>query len=746
MPQRVKQANRQPQQAVAPAPPSLPPPVSPRFRLACAAGVAVVILAVYQATLLRTVVDIDSGELVAAVHVQGIPHPTGYPLWLLLGRLFDVLPLGHTSAYRVGVMNSVSVAAAGAIITLVALDLTGMALPAMFAGLAFGFWSPPWGDSVRAMVHAMSGVFVALAILALRRWHRERTAKALLLFALAMGVAGMHHRTAVLAVGPAFLAALYLTPPKARWEPTVVLAWLGVSGLLAAAASATGLLVMAALFAVMAAAALVRWRRLRAYLGVAALVVAPFSLYLYLWVRATQHPPVYWTDVTTFPRLMHHIFAQQYTQFAFQQSSEQAVQQTMRMVPQLLAGPGGLSVLMALVGLPLIAWGGWVWWKRERWVAGPLAVGTALLLLWVTHWGEASDLKHFLSPIGPALAVAGALGAAELSKRRELREYAWVVPALAGVLICGPLLNANWPQYDFSNRWGNRDRWAAALQQMEPNAVFVSDFDQPSFVTIYLQNVEKLRPDVLLLRATRLNDRGYLDMIPDPEVRAAAKEIGFPARTRSQVEFNEAAAGFAYQLARKLEGRRPVYAVHGPLTMQLPGPPYFESLSMDLVRVTMARPDLGRRGQGAALASFPNGADLVGLGLDRAEAGTGELVHFIARWRLRAPLPQSQFALALLPQGASPERAVEVPDEQARLVQFFPFLYGQWGLPPSPAEAVYEQRGTLIVPSNAPPGKYQVVTAVGLPMQEDLRPYVGWTAVPGATVEVRARPLPANGP
>jgi hypothetical protein len=93
MAQRVKQAKQQPQQAVAPPPPS-PPSVSPRLRLLCAAGVAVLILAVYQATLLRTVVDTDSGELVAAVHVQGIPHPTGYPLWRC-GAALRCVALGH---------------------------------------------------------------------------------------------------------------------------------------------------------------------------------------------------------------------------------------------------------------------------------------------------------------------------------------------------------------------------------------------------------------------------------------------------------------------------------------------------------------------------------------------------------------------------------------------------------------------------------------------------------------------------
>ena len=70
-----------------------------RRKLALAlAGVFLVLFLVYVATLMPTVVDQDSGELVAASHVLGIPHPTGYPLWALLGRAFDLLPVGKTSA------------------------------------------------------------------------------------------------------------------------------------------------------------------------------------------------------------------------------------------------------------------------------------------------------------------------------------------------------------------------------------------------------------------------------------------------------------------------------------------------------------------------------------------------------------------------------------------------------------------------------------------------------------------------
>ncbi|NIR00660.1 MAG: DUF2723 domain-containing protein [Gemmatimonadales bacterium] len=50
----------------------------------------------------------------------GIPHPTGYPLWTLLARLFDSLPVGHTSACRVGLLSALSVALAAAMVAWIA--------------------------------------------------------------------------------------------------------------------------------------------------------------------------------------------------------------------------------------------------------------------------------------------------------------------------------------------------------------------------------------------------------------------------------------------------------------------------------------------------------------------------------------------------------------------------------------------------------------------------------------------------
>ena len=37
----------------------------------------------------------DCGELIAASYTLGIAHPSGYPVWCLLGRIFALIPIGE---------------------------------------------------------------------------------------------------------------------------------------------------------------------------------------------------------------------------------------------------------------------------------------------------------------------------------------------------------------------------------------------------------------------------------------------------------------------------------------------------------------------------------------------------------------------------------------------------------------------------------------------------------------------------
>src|SRR4030067_2379683 len=54
----------------------------------------------------------DGGDLLAAILTQGIPHPSGYPTYTLLGQLFQYLPFS-TPVFR-GILGSLIPTALGA--------------------------------------------------------------------------------------------------------------------------------------------------------------------------------------------------------------------------------------------------------------------------------------------------------------------------------------------------------------------------------------------------------------------------------------------------------------------------------------------------------------------------------------------------------------------------------------------------------------------------------------------------------
>jgi hypothetical protein len=62
-----------------------------RPQVLVAAGVFVLTLAVYAATLGPTTDFWDCGEFITTSHIVGVPHQPGTPLYVLVGRVFDVV-------------------------------------------------------------------------------------------------------------------------------------------------------------------------------------------------------------------------------------------------------------------------------------------------------------------------------------------------------------------------------------------------------------------------------------------------------------------------------------------------------------------------------------------------------------------------------------------------------------------------------------------------------------------------------
>ncbi|MFC1629290.1 DUF2723 domain-containing protein, partial [Gemmatimonadota bacterium] len=75
------------------------------FRIIGAWFVGIVTLAVYALTVAPTVAFWDVGEFIATSLNLGIPHPPGAPTFVLLGRLFTLMPTPFNIAAEVNLIS-----------------------------------------------------------------------------------------------------------------------------------------------------------------------------------------------------------------------------------------------------------------------------------------------------------------------------------------------------------------------------------------------------------------------------------------------------------------------------------------------------------------------------------------------------------------------------------------------------------------------------------------------------------------
>src|SRR5262245_63419269 len=126
-----------------------------RSGTASAVLLAVVLFAVYAAGACPTIYVGDSGELAAAVYVLGIPHPTGYPLYVLLGKLWTLLiPFGSV-AYRLSLFSAVCAALACAVLYRAGRELQLPPPAALLSALLFAFGASFWGEGYVQRVCAL---------------------------------------------------------------------------------------------------------------------------------------------------------------------------------------------------------------------------------------------------------------------------------------------------------------------------------------------------------------------------------------------------------------------------------------------------------------------------------------------------------------------------------------------------------------------------------------------------------------
>jgi hypothetical protein len=230
----------------------------------------------------------DSPELTASAWVLGVPHPTGYPLYLLLTRIMQALPLG-TVAFRAHLLSALLTASACTLLYLFlcrilqshyrnSLWLT--TFPALLSVFTFRLTSIVWDQAQISEVYPLFNLlFVSLLMLLPYIQQKKQGAGAFLLFLIGLNL--IHHRLAVFLILATGLLWLYLNMTDKSYRTS--------NSALPGSVSSIYLL------------------------QCGCILLLPFLLLLYFPLRATHDPPVNWFDPDTLTQFQQLISGGQYS-------------------------------------------------------------------------------------------------------------------------------------------------------------------------------------------------------------------------------------------------------------------------------------------------------------------------------------------------------------------------------------------------------------------------------------------------
>ena len=133
--------------------------------------------AFYAATAAPSVATLfdDSLEFQVVLPTLGIAHPSGYPLYTLLGKLFTLLLPFRDPAGRVNLLSALCAGAALAVLYLLAQKVAGNRAAAATATTLFALSPAWWSQATIAEVYALHGLFVVLFLYLLLRWEEARS-------------------------------------------------------------------------------------------------------------------------------------------------------------------------------------------------------------------------------------------------------------------------------------------------------------------------------------------------------------------------------------------------------------------------------------------------------------------------------------------------------------------------------------------------------------------------------------------
>ena len=339
---------------------------------------------VYIRTLLPGVSFGDWAESEMLPSRLGILHPTGYPLYTMLGWLFSLIPVESMAFRAQRLLSATAAAGAVGIAVLIVVRLGVRPVIAAGAALALAFTGTIWLEATFSEMNSLHMLLVAILLHRAVVWHADRRARDLLIGALLAGLCVSNHGLAITVVP---IVALFVL-----WTPVGVIA---------------------------------------AYPRLLPRSILAFAIgllpYLYLPLRAMAGPADVYAGFLTWNGFFNHVSGAQFRadmQFVSIESIGRAIAAMPQVIDHVVSVSNIVFVVVGIVGVALLV-------RRDRWFGSMLVIlGVINVYIYANYLG---DLHHYLLltwlilAIGLAVvaeavvkAVVSAIGSAR--RRRPVRD------------------------------------------------------------------------------------------------------------------------------------------------------------------------------------------------------------------------------------------------------------------------------------------------------------------------------------
>lgn len=193
-----------------------------------AALVFLITIMTYLATVQPGLSFWDCGEFTASAYLMQVPHPPGTPFFVLLGRVFTMIPFADSIGFRMNMISVFSGAFSVFFLYLIAvkviqnyrknesksvLDNFVTYISAAIGALSFAFSDTVWSNSVEAEVYANSTFFIAFVIWLMVLWNEKAdepdNEKYLVFIFYLIGLSTGVHLMSALAIVPVAMAIYF---------------------------------------------------------------------------------------------------------------------------------------------------------------------------------------------------------------------------------------------------------------------------------------------------------------------------------------------------------------------------------------------------------------------------------------------------------------------------------------------------------------------------------------------------------